>query len=505
MSPNDIHWKPTVKREESILFGYYVLQGIRAPIFETETGIQFGFKNRVVRDHQVYMDTAEIDELHNLMSAQPLESLKRLAEKCSASCSRIINNATAIASKGDLSAMSQLDLIELFKNYSDQVVRHAPYLMITLVAEEIIKKQILPDIEALVLKHAPESELPSYYLCIYSPLEENFISQEISSLLHIASLVASDKRLIYLFQQERELILSKLKAENHPIYYLLLEHHKRFAWINLSYYLGTPWTMADFIDRVNEWITTEPNLPQRHWDYVKTHLLLDAKLESILAKHNVPQDTADGLKLLRWYLFLRTHRVDCFFLADFLARNLLQEVAKRIGLSYGELVWLSSVEIIDALLNHRVVTDFSFMHRRERHTMLLFNGRPQILDDSDWLVLPQPTAEAYQMTEEGLPGMVAFPGIAIGRARIMRSQADVQKVEKGDILIASMTTPDYVAAMERASAFVTDEGGLACHAALISRDLRVPCLIATKHATKCIPDGSLIEVNTFDGVVRIKE
>ena len=132
--------------------------------------------------------------------------------------------------------------------------------MVTLIAEEILKKQILPDIEALVLKHAPESELPGYYLCIYSPLEENFISQEIASLLHIASLVASDKHLIYLFQQERELILSKLKAENHPIYYLLCEHHKRLAWINLSYYLGTPWTMADFIDRVNEWITTEPNL-----------------------------------------------------------------------------------------------------------------------------------------------------------------------------------------------------------------------------------------------------
>jgi phosphohistidine swiveling domain-containing protein len=505
MLPNDVRWKPTVKREESILFGYYVLQGICAPIFEMETGIQFGFKNRVVRDHQVYMDSAELDELHNLMSAQPFDNLKRLAEKCSASCDRLLNFATGIASRGDLSTMSQPDLIGLFKEYSDQVVRHVPYLMITLVAEEIIRKQILPDIETLVLNHAPEKELPSYYLCIYSPLEENFISQEIVSLLHIASLVAPDEHLIYLFQQEREIVLSELKTENHPIYYLLREHHKRFAWINLSYYLGTPWTQADFIDRVNEWITSGLNLPQRHWDYVKTHLLLDAQLESILAKHHVPQETADGLKLLRWYLFLRTHRVDCFFLADFLARNLLQEVAKRIGLSYDELVWLSSTEINDALLNHHVINDFSFKHRKERHTMLLFDGMPRILDDSNWLVLPQPTSEEYQMTEEGLRGMVAFPGMAIGRARIMKSQADVQRVERGDILIASMTTPDYVAAMEMAGAFVTDEGGLACHAALLSRDLRVPCLIATKYATKCIPDGSLVEVNTFDGVVRIKE
>ena len=125
MSPNDVNWKPTVKREESILFGYYVLQGICAPIFERETGIKFGFKNRVVRDHQVYMDTAEIDELHNLMSDGPLETLKRLAEKCSASCSRLISCATDIASRGDLSATSQPELIRLFKEYSDQVVRHA--------------------------------------------------------------------------------------------------------------------------------------------------------------------------------------------------------------------------------------------------------------------------------------------------------------------------------------------------------------------------------------------
>ena len=104
MSPNDVNWKPTrKKRREYSVRLLCILQGICAPIFERETGIKFGFKNRVVRDHQVYMDTAELDELHNLMSAQPLETLKRLAEKCSASCSRLISCATDIASRGDLS------------------------------------------------------------------------------------------------------------------------------------------------------------------------------------------------------------------------------------------------------------------------------------------------------------------------------------------------------------------------------------------------------------------
>lgn len=68
-----------------------------------------------------------------------------------------------------------------------------------------------------------------------------------------------------------------------------------------------------------------------------------------------------------------------------------------------------------------------------------------------------------------------------------------------------MTTPDFVPIMKRASAFVTDEGGITCHAAIVSREMKKPCIIGTKIATQVLKDGDLVEVDADKGVVKILE
>ncbi len=82
---------------------------------------------------------------------------------------------------------------------------------------------------------------------------------------------------------------------------------------------------------------------------------------------------------------------------------------------------------------------------------------------------------------------------------------DINNVEKGDIIITSMTTPDYVAAMEKAKGFITDEGGVTCHAAIVSREFNVPCIVGTNNATKKIKNGQTIELDAYKGIVTIIE
>jgi pyruvate,water dikinase len=65
-----------------------------------------------------------------------------------------------------------------------------------------------------------------------------------------------------------------------------------------------------------------------------------------------------------------------------------------------------------------------------------------------------------------------------------------------------MTTPDYVPAMNKAAAFVTDEGGITCHAAIVAREMKKPCVIATRFGTKMFKDGDLIEVDADNGIIR---
>jgi len=120
---------------------------------------------------------------------------------------------------------------------------------------------------------------------------------------------------------------------------------------------------------------------------------------------------------------------------------------------------------------------------------------------------PRPAAEASPKTEEGgaeapiLRGFGASPGIATGVARILHGPSEMEKLKTGEVLVTTMTTPDMVPAMSQASAIVTDEGGMTCHAAIVSRELGVPCVVGTREATRVIADGSEVTVDGKTGAV----
>ena len=90
-----------------------------------------------------------------------------------------------------------------------------------------------------------------------------------------------------------------------------------------------------------------------------------------------------------------------------------------------------------------------------------------------------------------------------GIVKIIYTKDDIKKVQKGDILVAEATVPDYVPAMRKASAIVTDLGGLTSHAAIVSRELGTPCIVGTKIATKVLKDGDLVEVDANKGAIKI--
>ncbi len=100
-----------------------------------------------------------------------------------------------------------------------------------------------------------------------------------------------------------------------------------------------------------------------------------------------------------------------------------------------------------------------------------------------------------------LIGVAASPGIAVGLVRIVTDASQLDRVIKGDVLVAEMTTPDFVPAMKRAVAIVTDRGGRTAHAAIVSRELGIPCVVGTAVATKILSDGQEITVDGYGGRV----
>lgn len=110
--------------------------------------------------------------------------------------------------------------------------------------------------------------------------------------------------------------------------------------------------------------------------------------------------------------------------------------------------------------------------------------------------------------KEELTGMVASKGHAVGRVLILsyrhseEHSSKIKKMQEGDIIVTEMTRPNIITACEKAGAIVTDEGGILSHAAIVSRELGVPCVIGTKEATSCFKDGDYIEVDANTGKVR---
>ena len=124
----------------------------------------------------------------------------------------------------------------------------------------------------------------------------------------------------------------------------------------------------------------------------------------------------------------------------------------------------------------------------------------ELLKEKDYLLKKE-----NQLNLSELKGISANKGLVRGKVVVVMNREQLTKVQEGDILVAPMTTPFYEPVMRKASAFVTDEGGIMCHAAIIAREMKKPCIVGTKIATQVLKDGDMVEVNADKGIVRKKK
>ncbi len=132
--------------------------------------------------------------------------------------------------------------------------------------------------------------------------------------------------------------------------------------------------------------------------------------------------------------------------------------------------------------------------------------------DKIWILQARPETawagkeqqESVTITEERniiIQGLPASPGIVAGSAKVILDVSGIHEFKKGQILVTEMTAPDWVPAMKKAKAIVTNSGGMTCHAAIVSREMGIPCIVGTKKATEVIADGQDITVDAVNGVV----
>jgi len=208
------------------------------------------------------------------------------------------------------------------------------------------------------------------------------------------------------------------------------------------------------------------------------------KLQKLLSDTSLLAKMTDERKIYHFQIHIALHKI-------------LQELSLRLRLSMLEIkhLFLDEIRKKDArkIANERISKPFLLIVKDRKYRFVKGNEfkkiTEQILQTSDQTFVKGKTASLSKKP-------------VIGLAKIVLNSKEISKVEKGDILISNMTTPEFVPAMRKAAAIVTDEGGITCHAAIVSRELGIPCIIATGNATKIFKDNDKVEVDTKKGIVR---
>jgi len=200
-------------------------------------------------------------------------------------------------------------------------------------------------------------------------------------------------------------------------------------------------------------------------------------------------------------VYLKTYRRDALVYALARLDTVFREMAKRTGYSFAQirhcLPWelnlLFGKKNVGKLLDDRIKLSAYFWE----------NGKPKVLTGVKARQFEKENIEEDEITNvTQLQGTTAFPGKVTGRVKIINKPEEITKMKKGDILVSILTIPQIVPAMKLAAAIVTDIGGITSHAAIISRELKKPCVIGTRIGTKVLRDGDLVEVDAYKGVVR---
>ncbi len=215
-----------------------------------------------------------------------------------------------------------------------------------------------------------------------------------------------------------------------------------------------------------------------------------------------------GAKFINKYIYLRTARVDIFKKVQVHVRGLFQKMARSMSESgtsvdAKDMAYLMNREVI-AYLESGVLPDIDALKKRTTGLFVFYyrQGETETITEEDFVTEVVEIVTKVE-TDTNIKGTPAFKGKVTGQIALVFSKEDLGKVKQGNILVARTTMPDYTPAMKIASAFVTDEGGITSHAAIVARELKKPCIVGTKIATKVLKDGDMVEVDADKGVVRI--
>ena len=270
---------------------------------------------------------------------------------------------------------------------------------------------------------------------------------------------------------------------------LLIQHHKEYCWRQYGGINTEPYTLKEIFNRLRE-LLKEPKQSKNLKDRQKNTAL------NKLAKKDIHY-----FDLVRKYIYLDNLAADLHRYLFFLMATLIK---RKFEISYKDLNWYSFQELEELVKENIVITKTQLDERGKYRIMVQMDGKINFFYGRELFkkietVVPKNLYSKIRV----ITGNAACRGIARGKVAIIKGTNDTGKMKKGNILVAPNTGPELVMTMRKAAGIITDWGGVTSHAAIVSREFGIPCIVGTDIATQVLKDGDLVEVDGNEGVVRI--
>ncbi|MBI3032720.1 hypothetical protein HYY69_04555 [Candidatus Woesearchaeota archaeon] len=391
----------------------------------------------------------------------------------------------------NLTNPAKLSDTELFTFYQQFLDLHPQIASFAAWIRIIIHQGVLTFEKILKEKIKDEAEYKNALTVLTSTPKQSFNGEEEEAFLELAFNILN-----------KEQNFEELNELSQPSLALLTKHRNNYCWIPCGYYDEPAHDLDYYFHRLLRVKKDRVHSRQALSTLQELSELIEQKQYVLLQNLKLSKEALRLMECLQECVYYKDYVRGVLNKGYYLCYPLFEELGKRVKLSMLDVKFLLEEEYEQALFSK---TDFTALisKRKKFHIMVVEKGKPiKLMYGKEAEQLVQEIEGKLDDVKE-IKGMSASPGYAKARVRILKNPADIQNETHDFILVASMTTPEFIVAMQKALAIVTDEGGITCHAAIVAREMNKPCVIGTKLASKVLKDGMIVEVDADRGIIKI--
>jgi len=498
------NWISVIRRRgEPVLMNSHLLTAYQDQYHQEILLLPRGVHDAKYIDGLVIFEANDIGELQKCFAERITpEYFSYFISKCRDETSRLLRTARKIWAEAPYGQIINNELLVRFMRYSSDVIRVMPYLAGIVILEGVLQKHIEDKLRDHCQKNNIEVNTKVYLNSLIFPQEKSIPSQALIELYELGAEVELNSSLRKIFDLEASKALSHL-SEKFPNFMEALDTYlDKYDFMDMEYFAGRPITPENLFGRIKTVVVDSKNkIKQIKRDQKRA----EKEFEQAVEKLQLTSELRSLIDFARSLHALRQHRADSLFRAGRDVFDFMNAIGSRLNLDdYDAVVALTWQEIAESLFKGELVVDRDIVAARKKDYGFIMEDGEVAYITGDELAQELAKLPTKEKVEE-LQGDIAFRGTYRGQVAIVTTYEEIDKVKKGDVLVSPMTDPYYVPAMIRAGAIVTDEGGILSHAAIVSRELGVPCIVGTGKATSVLKDGIIVEIDALGerGRVRI--